>query len=115
MTSTHCFMQIQGRWYALMNRQARKKRTDSVVLRPMTPRDVETYHAMKRNGFVEAAIFAQLYPPDIEQEPVREVVVPITLLNKAQLVYLIENKLSGRLPSLIKMDKEDLVMMLGRL
>ena len=108
-------MQIQGSWYALMNRQARKTRTDSVVLRPMTPREVEAYHSMKQSGFVEAAIFAQLYPPNSETTPAQEVVVPITLLNKSQLVYLIENRLRAPLPSLAKMDKKDLVMMLGRL
>ena len=110
-----CFMQIQGRWYALMNRQARGARTDTVVLRPMAPRQVETYQAMAQSGFIDAAIFAQLFPPDVASKPAKDVVVPITLLNKSQLVYLIENKLSTSLPSLMKMDKDDLMMLLGRL
>ena len=115
MMSMRCFMQIKGRWYALMNWQARGGRTDSVVLRPLTPREVETYQAMKQNGFVEAAVFAQLYPPQIETVPVHEVILPVALLNKSQLIYLIENKTNASLPSLVKMDKEDLVMLLGRL
>lgn len=110
-----CFMEIQGRWYALMNWQARGGRTDSVVLKPLTPREVATYQAMKQSGFIEPAVFAQLYPPEIETTPIKEVVLPVALLNKAQLIYLIENKLTASLPSLVKMDQEDLVILLGRL
>ena len=113
--ATRCFLQVGGRWYALMNWHARGTRADTVALRPMMPREVETYETMKQRGYVEAAIFAQLYPPGVEPKPVREVVVPVVLLNKAQLVYLIEKKLSISLPSLGKMDKEDLMRLLGRL
>ena len=110
-----CFIEIKGRWYALMNWQARAGRTDNVVLRPMTTRDVERYRSMKADGFIEAAIFAQLYPPQFNATPVKDVVLPVTLLNKSQLIYLIENKLRVCLPSLKKMDREDLVTLLGRL
>ena len=109
------FMQIQGRWYALMNWRVQGTRTDTVVLRPMTAREVETYHTMQQSGFVDAAIFAQLYPPLQEPEPIQDVVVPISLLHEAQLAFLIENKLSISLPTLTKMDKEDLVRLFGRL
>ena len=108
-------MEIRGRWYALTNRDARRTGTDTVVLRPMTPREVETYQSMKQSGFVEAAIFAQLYATQPEPAQVQDVIVPVALLNKKQLAILIENKLSASLPSLKKMDVEDLVRLLGRL
>ncbi len=113
--STRCFIEIKGRWHALVNWQAHGARTDTVVLRPMARCDVERYQTMKQSGFVEAAIFAQLYPPHIEPASLQDVVLPVALLNKSQLIYLIENKLSVPLPSLKKMGKEDLVMLLGRL
>ncbi len=113
--ASRCFLQVGGRWYALMNWRARGTRADTVALRPMMPREVETYETMKQLGYVEAAIFAQLYPPDDESNPVQEVVVPTSLLNKAQLVYLVEHKLNVSLPSLGKMDKEDLMRLLERL
>ena len=108
-------MQVQGRWYALMNWRAQGTRTDAVVLRPLSPREEETYQSLKRDGFVEAAIFAQLYPPQCEPIALQDVIVPVALLQKVQVAYLIENKLGVTLPSLSGMDKEDLVRLLGRL
>lgn len=113
--AARCFLQIRGRWYAVMNRQARNAPADAVVLRPMTLHEVEAYQTMKRGGFLEAAIFAQLYPPQTALPVVREVVLPVTMLTKTQLSYLIENKLGAALPSLQKMHKDDLVCLLGQL
>ena len=98
-----------------MNWRAQKDHADTVVLRPMTSREVEVYRTMKQGGFAEAAIFAQLYPPQIESAPKQDLNVPVALLNKLQLVYLIEHKLGVSLPSLKKMEREDLVRLLGRL
>ena len=108
-------MQIQGHWYALMNWRARGTRTDTVVLRPMSPSEVDTYQTLAQGGFLEAAIFAQLYPPKREPEEIKDVVVPVSLLQKRQIAALIENKLGVSLPTLARMDKEDLVRLLGGL
>ena len=108
-------MQIKGRWYALMNWQARDSRADSVVLRALSCEEVASFLSMKQAGLREAAIFAQLYPPPVVPVPLQDVRLPVALLTKTQLAFLIENRLGASLPSLKKMHKEDLVMLLGRL
>ena len=98
-----------------MNWRVRASRADTVVLQALTFEEEALFESMKHDGLREAAIFAQLYPPHIEPTSLQDVVLPVALLNKSQLIYLIENKLSAPLPSLLKMDKQDLVMLLGRL
>ena len=115
MMPTRCFLQIQGRWYALMNWKARASRADTVVLRALSSEEEALLQSMKHDGLREAAIFAQLYPPQVVLSPAQEVQFPVALLTKAQLSYLIENRLGGSLPSLKKMHKDDLMMLLDRL
>ncbi len=112
---TRCFLQIRGRWYALMNWKARASRADTVVFRALSSEEVALFQSMQREGFREAAIFAQLYPPQVVPSPAQEVRLPVALLTKVQLAYLIENRLGGSLPSLKKMHKDDLMMLLDRL
>ena len=70
---------------------------------------------MKQEGVAEVDIFARLYPPQIVPAPVQEVCLPIALLTKRQLAYLIENRLGTALPSLKKMHKDDLMGLLHQL
>ena len=115
MTPTRRFLQIRGRWYALMNWKARAGSTDTVVLRALSSEEAASLETMKQAGLREAAIFAQLYPPPVVPTPAQEVRLPVALLTKMQLTYLIENQLGAALPSLKKMHKKDLVMLLARL
>ena len=115
MMPTRCFLQIRGRWYALMNWKARASRADTVVFRALSSEEVALFQSMQREGFREAAIFAQLYPPQVVLAPAQEVQLPVALLTKVQLTYLIENRLGASLPSLKKMGKDDLMMLLHTL
>ena len=115
MMSTRCFLQIRGRWYALLNWRARASRADTVVFRALSPEEAALFQSMQREGFREAAIFAQLYPPHVAPAPAQEVRFPVALLTKMQLTYLIENRLGASLPSLKKMQKDDLMMLLDQL
>ncbi len=112
---TRCFLQIQGRWYALMNWRARASRADTVVFRALSSEEEALLQSMKHDGLREAAIFAQLYPPQVVLSSAQEVQFPVALLTKAQLSYLIENRLGGSLPSLKKMHKDDLMVLLHTL
>ena len=112
---TRCFLQIRGRWYGLMNWEARASRADAVVLRALSSEEVALFQSMQQEGFREAAIFAQLFPPHVAPVPAQVVPLPVALLTKVQLTYLIENRLGASLPSLKKMLKDDLMMLLGRL
>jgi len=98
-----------------MNWQARASRADAVVLRALSSKEVALFQSMQREGFREAAIFAQLYPPHVAPAPAQEVRFPVALLTKMQLTYLIENRLGASLPSLKKMQKDDLMMLLHTL
>lgn len=115
MTPTRCFLQVRGRWYALMNWRVRLSGADAVVLRALSCEEEASFQSMKREGVEEAAIFDRLYPPQRAPAPVQEVWLPVALLTKAQLAYLIENRLRAPLPSLAKMRKDDLMLLLGRL
>ena len=115
MMPTRCFLQIRGRWYALMNWKARASRADTVVFQALSSEEVALFQSMQREGFMEAAIFAQLYPPHVAPAPAQEVRLPVALLTKVQLAYLIENRLEASLPSLKKMLKDDLMMLLDQL
>ncbi len=115
MMPTRCFLQIRGCWYALMNWKARASRADAVVFRALSSEEVALFQSMQREGFREAAIFAQLYPPHIAPVPAQQVRLPVALLTKVQLTYLIENRLGASLPSLRKMEKGDLMMLLHTL
>ena len=115
MMPTRCFLQIRGRWYALMNWEARASRADAVVLRALSSEEVALFQSMQREGFREAAIFAQLFPPHVAPVLAQEVQFPVALLTKVQLTYLIENRLGASLPSLKKMQKDDLMMLLHTL
>ena len=115
MTSTRCFLQIRGRRYALMNWKARLRRTDAFILRVLSPHEEALFQSMKRDGVEEATIFTHLYSPPVVPAPAQEVRLPVALLTKAQLTYVIENKLGVSMPSLKKMHKVDLTMLLDRL
>lgn len=115
MTPPRCFLQIRGRWFALMNWQARSTRADSVVLRALNSDEEALLLSWKQADLDEAYIFARLFPPSAEETFTRNVSLPITMLTKTQLSYLIENKIGVTIPSLKHMKKEDLMRLFGRL
>ena len=115
MTPTRCFLQIKGRWYALANWKARASRADTVVLRALSSEEEVLFQSMRQAGLREAAIFAQLFPRPVLPAPAQDVRLPVALLTKMQVAYLIENWLGASMPSLMKMHKHDLMMLLARL
>lgn len=105
-----CFFQIQDRWYVLANWQARLHAGDVAVFRDMEADDVAALLALRDEGYDDAAIFDRLYPTP----PVTPAVsIPVDLLTKHQLAYLIEHALNCSLPSLKRLTKSDLTALLS--
>ncbi|MFQ5569778.1 MAG: hypothetical protein ACE5G0_08880 [Rhodothermales bacterium] len=93
----------------MMNWKARRETVDAVVLSALSSEEADTYLALKQAGVDEAAIFNRMYPSRGRHWAREEVHVPIVLLNKTQLAYLIETRLCTSLPSLNRLRKQDLM------
>ena len=108
MLPERCFFLIKDQWYVLMNWRARSRPTDAVLLQALSSDEIETYFALQRAGHDDADIFNHMYPPQYVHDIERDVPIPMHLLTKAQLAYVIEHKLSQPLPSLTRMRRDDL-------
>lgn len=115
MKNSRCFFQIRGRWHVLMNWQARSQPNDIAVMNPLSSKEVATLLSLQKEGYKDTSIFDRLFPPGPALPEKQKVSLPVSLLSKAQLAYVIEHKLTASLPSLRKMSKADLVSMLSRL
>lgn len=108
----------QGRVLAVRNWRNRQHRDDAVVAVPLDTGETENYRAMQSRGLSDSAIFAQLFDA---KQPVEkrkdEIVVPLSLLKKDQLVELIRQKSGAPLESLASLtlkDLRDLLRVLNR-
>lgn len=103
---------------AVRNWRNRQHRDDAVVAVPLNTGETASYREMQGQGLSDSAIFAQLFDtkPCVEKRT-DQVVVPLSMLKKDQLVELIRERSGAPLESLAALtlkDLRDLLRVLSR-
>ncbi len=100
-----------GRLLAIRNWRHRNQSEDAVIAVPLTTDEFDHYHKRKDDGASDEEIFNDLF-----HEPNGErVAIPITDLNKAQIVKLLNSALQTELATLSRMSRDDLLELLRRI
>jgi len=86
--------------------------TTTVVGRPLKGTAERKYHVLKGVGLTDSQIFFKLNPSIPNQRQKASVEVPMEILGKEQLVWLIEQKIGERVESLDGVSRRDLVRLL---
>jgi len=100
------------------NDRARGKR---IFGRYLEGDDIKQLRAMRELEYTDREIFVHFHPDIIrEQKPTpvplpEEVAIPLTMLSKEQLVFVIEKKLGEKLPSLAEASEGDLITLFRRI
>lgn len=100
------------------NDRARGKR---IFGRYLDADDVKQLRAMRELEYTDREIFVHFHPDIIrERKPTpvpdeEQVAIPLTMLSKEQLVYVIEKKLGEQLPTLAQASEADLITLFRRI
>ena len=100
------------------NDKARGKR---IFGRYLDSDDVKQLRAMRELEYTDREIFVHFHPDIIrERKPTpvpseEEVAIPLTMLSKEQLLFVIEKKLGEELPSLAEASEEDLITLFRKI
>lgn len=100
------------------NDRARGKR---IFGRYLDADDVKQLKAMRELDYTDREIFVHFHPDIIrERKPTpvpaeEQVAIPLTMLSKEQLVFVIEKKLGEQLPSLAQASETDLITLFRKI
>ncbi len=108
MKNTKYFENLDGRIFAKLNWQFRKKDDDVLVFKALNKIESMEYEELIKEGHDEKYIFNFLFPQKVIQKG-KQVSIKIEELNKKQISNFISEKLKISLSSLNKMSKEDLI------
>lgn len=106
--NTACFLNINGTIHAILNWRTRRSKEDVIIGCKLDENQKSEYARLIARGYDEAAICDKLFPMAVLPDSRRTVDVDIELLTKAQLVFLIRERLQKPLPSLDKLNTHDL-------
>jgi len=83
---------------------------DCVIVRSLRKDDRAKFHDLANAGLTDSQIFFGLNPHMLDLRKARRAVeVPLEILDKKQLVWLIENRIGEKMESLDRLSKRDLV------
>ena len=84
---------------------------DCVIVRPLGKDDRAKFHDLVDAGLTDSQIFFGLNPEmaDLRTKEGETVEVPMNILGKKQLIWLIENRIGEKMESLDRLSKRDLV------
>ena len=100
------------------NDRARGKR---IFGRYLDADDIKQLRAMRELEYTDREIFVHFHPDIIrERKPTpvsdpEQVAIPLTMLSKDQLVFVIEKKLGEQLPSLAEASEADLITLFRKI
>jgi hypothetical protein len=106
--TTGCFMNISGTIHAVVNWRSRSDKDDVIIGCRLNKGQEETYGRMKDQGYSDPVICDRLFPQALLPKVRQKVSVDIEVLTKPQLVQLIREKLGKPMPSLDKLNADDL-------
>jgi hypothetical protein len=106
--NTGVFMNINGTVHAVVNWRSRQDKDDVIVGCRLSDNQRRLYEKMKTQGFTDAVIVDRLYPQAVLPKASVKVSIDVALLTKAQLVQLIRERLNKPMPTLEKLNTEDL-------
>ena len=108
MREIYCIWE-DGRIVEVLNWMQRKS-GDCIVWRSLKEDDKRKYYTLRNLGLSDSQIFFSLNPNLFDRIGERKTVeVPMEILDKKQLIWLLEDKIGEKMKSLDKLSKRDLV------
>jgi hypothetical protein len=108
MREIYCIWE-DGRIMEVLNWMQRKS-GDCIVWRSLKEGDKRKYYTLRNLGLSDSQIFFSLNPNLFDRIGERKTVkVPMEILDKKQLIWLLEDKIGEKMKSLDKLSKRDLV------
>ena len=98
MKAARKFIQIGNRRLAVLNSRSRDKTDDVIISRELNPEERTTFERLKSEDRSDSEIYRLLFPE--KRATQQRVYVPIEILNKRQLVELINSRTDEPLKSL---------------
>lgn len=108
-----CFLNVNGTVHAILNWRTRNTKEDVILGCRLDDRQKKVYEDMLASGCSETEIADKLFPETSLPKVRKKVSVDVDLLNKTQLLSLIRNRLDQTLPSLDKLNTDDLRSLLA--
>ena len=106
MKAARKFIQIGNRRLAVLNSRSRDKTDDVIISRELNPEERTTFERLKSEDRSDSEIYRLLFPE--KRATQQRVYVPIEILNKSQLVELINSRTDEPLKSLKRLNLTDL-------
>jgi hypothetical protein len=103
-------MEVNGKLYAILNWQGRKRQSDELVAAPLTDDQNRMYLRYKRQGDSDSRIMSKLFPP-AHKDPTR-IIIRMSTLSKKAMAELVASRLAINVPTLEKMSRHDLKKLL---
>ena len=98
-----------------------RARGNRIFGRYLGEEEIKQLRALRELEYTDREIFVHFHPDIIrERKPTpvpdeQQVAIPLTMLSKEQLVYVIEKKLGEQLPSLAQASEDDLILLFRKI